>query len=164
MNAKLSRRDISIGAHGVESFSSDHQANETFFKFAKKQVFEIFQPIRSRIPWKVSIDWWLNTIRNHSDLGPGALYDGPLDGLKAVAGYDKRIGFCADLGHYIRSGVDRWVVYQLGDRLYGIHQGLRRAEKHQGCDSGKRSFGLERCIQGPQEKWLSGRWCPFTGV
>ena len=58
-------------------------------------------------------------IHNH---GPGALYDSPLDGLKAVAGYDKRIGFCADLGHYIRSGVDPVeVVYQLGDRLYGIH-------------------------------------------
>ena len=62
MNAKLSQRDISISAHGVESFSSDHQANETFLNSQKKRVFEIFQPIRSRIPLKVSIDWWLNTI------------------------------------------------------------------------------------------------------
>ena len=45
-----------------------------------------------------------------------------MDALKAVAGFDKRIGFCADLGHYIRSGVDPVeVIYQLGDRLYGVH-------------------------------------------
>ena len=124
MNTKLSQRDISISAHGVESFSSDHQANETFFKFAKKagirnisanpqpDSFESLNRLVAQYNIRIAI-------HNH---GPGALYDSPLDGLKAVAGYDKRIGFCADLGHYIRSGVDPVeVVYQLGDRLYGIH-------------------------------------------
>ncbi|MDP7012770.1 MAG: sugar phosphate isomerase/epimerase, partial [Verrucomicrobiota bacterium] len=58
-------------------------------------------------------------IHNH---GPGALYDKIDDGLKAVKGHDKRIGFCADLGHYIRSSEDPVeVIHKLGDRLYGIH-------------------------------------------
>ena len=36
--------------------------------------------------------------------------------------HDKRIGFCADLGHYIRSAEDPVeVINKLGDRLYGVH-------------------------------------------
>lgn len=124
MQAKLAQRDISISAHGVESFSKDHKANEAFFRFAKQagirnisanpqpDSFESLNRLVAQYDIRIAI-------HNH---GPGALYDSPLDGLKAVAGFDKRIGFCADLGHYIRSGVDPVeVIYQLGDRLYGIH-------------------------------------------
>ena len=124
MNAKLRKHDLSISAHGVQSFTKDHQKNKEFFEFAKKagirnisanpekDSFESLNRLVAEYDIRIAI-------HNH---GPGALYDAPLDALKAVAGYDKRIGFCADLGHYIRSGVDPVeVIYQLGDRLYGVH-------------------------------------------
>ena len=124
MNAKLEKHDITISAHGVQSFTDKHNQNKAFFEFAKKagirnisanpepNSFESLNKLVAEYDIRIAI-------HNH---GPGALYDAPLDALKAVAGYDKRIGFCADLGHYIRSGVDPVeVVYQLGDRLYGIH-------------------------------------------
>ena len=124
MNAKLEKHDITISAHGVQSFTDNHNQNKAFFEFAKKagirnisanpepNSFESLNKLVAEYDIRIAI-------HNH---GPGALYDAPLDALKAVAGYDKRIGFCADLGHYIRSGVDPVeVVYQLGDRLYGIH-------------------------------------------
>ena len=124
MNAKLRKYDLSISAHGVQSFTKDHQKNKAFFEFAKKagirnisanpekDSFESLNRLVAEYDIRIAI-------HNH---GPGALYDAPLDALKAVAGYDKRIGFCADLGHYIRSGVDPVeVIYQLGDRLYGVH-------------------------------------------
>ena len=124
MNAKLRKHDLSISAHGVQSFTKDHQKNKAFFEFAKKagirnisanpekDSFESLNRLVAEYDIRIAI-------HNH---GPGALYDAPLDALKAVAGYDKRIGFCADLGHYIRSAVDPVeVIYQLGDRLYGVH-------------------------------------------
>jgi inosose dehydratase len=124
MNAKLAKLDISISAHGVQSFTKNHGQNRAFFEFAKMagirnisanpqaDSFESLNRLVAEYDIRIAI-------HNH---GPGALYDAPLDAMKAVAGYDKRIGFCADLGHYIRSGVDPVeVVYQLGDRLYGVH-------------------------------------------
>jgi len=42
--------------------------------------------------------------------------------LQAVEKYDPRIGACADLGHYIRSGEQPVeVIRLLKGRLYGIH-------------------------------------------
>ena len=58
-------------------------------------------------------------IHNH---GPGHRYNKAVDVLRAVEKYDQRIGACADLGHYIRSGerpVD--VIRVLAGRLYGVH-------------------------------------------
>ena len=58
-------------------------------------------------------------IHNH---GPRHRYNQVADVLRAIEGYDKRIGACADLGHYIRSGqrpVE--VIRLLKGRLYGIH-------------------------------------------
>jgi uncharacterized OB-fold protein len=45
-----------------------------------------------------------------------------MDVLKAIEGHDERIGACADLGHYIRSGEKPTeVIRLLKGRLYGIH-------------------------------------------
>jgi len=58
-------------------------------------------------------------IHNH---GPNARYDKIVDVLRAVESHDPRIGACADLGHYIRSGEDPVEAIRLfGDRLFGIH-------------------------------------------
>jgi sugar phosphate isomerase/epimerase len=121
---KCAQFDISISAHGVQSFTKDHAANEAFFKFAKAagirnlsanpqpDAFDSLEKLVAQYDLRIAI-------HNH---GPGALYDKVDDGLKAVKGRDQRIGFCADLGHYIRSAEDPVAaIHRLGDRLYGVH-------------------------------------------
>jgi len=124
MNAKLAKHDMSVSAHGVNGFGKNHEANEKIFLFAKlagipnisanpsPDSFDSLDKLVAKYNVRIAI-------HNH---GPGALYDKIEDGLKAVKGHDKRIGFCADLGHYIRSAEDPVeVIHKLGDRLYGIH-------------------------------------------
>jgi sugar phosphate isomerase/epimerase len=42
--------------------------------------------------------------------------------LKAIENHDERIGACADLGHYIRSGENATeVIRLLKGRIYGVH-------------------------------------------
>ena len=124
MNKKLAKYDMTISAHGVNGFGADHDKNEVVFQFAKmagiKNIsanprpnsFDSLDKLVAKYDIRIAI-------HNH---GPGALYDKIDDGLKAVKGHDKRIGFCADLGHYIRSSEDPVeVIHKLGDRLYGVH-------------------------------------------
>ena len=124
MNAKLAKHDLSTSAHGVNSFNNNHEANEKIFQFAKlagipnisanprPNSFDSLDKLVAKYDIRIAI-------HNH---GPDALYDKIEDGLKAVKGHDKRIGFCADLGHYIRSSEDPVeVIHKLGGRLYGIH-------------------------------------------
>ena len=124
MNKKLANYDMTISAHGVNGFGADHDKNEVVFQFAKmagiKNIsanpkpnsFDSLDKLVAKYDIRIAI-------HNH---GPSALYDKIDDGLKAVKGHDKRIGFCADLGHYIRSSEDPVeVIHKLGDRLYGIH-------------------------------------------
>jgi len=124
MKTKLDALDMSVSAHGVHGFSKNHERNELLFKFAKMAGFrnlsanpsaDSFDSLEKLVEqYDVRI-----AIHNH---GPGALYDSVEDGLKAVKGRDKRIGFCADLGHYIRSGIKpEDAIEALTGRLYGIH-------------------------------------------
>lgn len=121
---KCAARDISISAHGVQAFSKDHAANEAFFKFAKaagirnlsanpqKDSFDSLEKLVAQYDLRIAI-------HNH---GPDALYDKVSDCLEIVKGRDQRIGFAADLGHFIRSGEDPVeVIHKLGERLYGVH-------------------------------------------
>jgi sugar phosphate isomerase/epimerase len=121
---KCAARDISISAHGVQAFTKDHAANEAFFRFAKaagirnisanpqKDSFDSLEKLVAQYDIRIAI-------HNH---GPDALYDKVSDCLEIVKGRDPRIGFAADLGHFIRSGEDPVeVIHKLGGRLYGVH-------------------------------------------
>lgn len=121
---KLAKHEISISAHGVQSFTKNHAENENFFKFAKLAGFKNLSANPSPDSFE-SLDKLVKqydlriAIHNH---GPGHQYDKAEDVKKTVGNWDRRIGFCADLGHYIRSGEDPVkVIHTLGDRLYGIH-------------------------------------------
>ncbi len=124
MNAKLAKHDLIPSAHGVNAFGNNHAANEKIFQFAKlagiKNISANPKPNSFQSLDKLVKKYDVRiAIHNH---GPGALYDKIDDALKAVQGHDKRIGFCADLGHYIRSAEDPVeVIHKLGDRLYGVH-------------------------------------------
>lgn len=124
MDRKLAERDIVFRAHGVNGFSDDHEENEQLFWFARMaglrtitadpapESFDSLDELVSRFNIRIAI-------HNH---GPDHRYDTPDDVLNAIEGRDRRIGACADLGHYIRSGVDPvQAVRDFGDRLYGVH-------------------------------------------
>ncbi len=124
MKEKLAKRDIKLLAHGVNGFGKDHEANRRVFEFAKKagirnisadpspDAFDSLDKLVEEYDVRIAI-------HNH---GPGARYNKVEDVLKAIQGHDKRIGACADLGHYIRSGEDPVnVIRLLEGRLYGIH-------------------------------------------
>lgn len=121
---QVSDLGLTISAHGVNGFSKNADANRAIFEFAKNagigtlsadpdpDSFASLDELVKEYDIKIAI-------HNH---GPKHRYNKALDVLHAIEGHDERIGACADLGHYIRSGeqpVD--VIRLLKGRLYGIH-------------------------------------------
>lgn len=124
LKQKTAAAGIKILAHGVNGFSKNHEANRRIFEFAKRvgvrnlsadpteDAFDSLDKLVAEFDIRIAI-------HNH---GPGARYDKIDDVLKAINGRDKRIGACADLGHYIRSAEDPVrAIRMFQGRLYGIH-------------------------------------------
>ena len=114
--AMVKKLDLTISAHGVNRFTKDAAANRKAFEFAKaagiKTLFDSLNGLVKEFDVRIAI-------HNH---GPTHRYNKAIDVLRAIEGKDERIGACADLGHYIRSGeqpVD--VIRLLKGRLYGVH-------------------------------------------
>lgn len=115
---------LTISAHGVNGLSKDDKANRKVFEFAKAvglrtitvdptpDSFDSVEALVKEFDIRVAI-------HNH---GPTHRYNKAVDVLRAVEKRDARIGACADLGHFIRSGEDPvQVVRLLAGRLYGVH-------------------------------------------
>ena len=124
MNKKLDELGLKISAHGVNGFGADAAANRKVFEFAKAAGIRTLgaDPAPEAFP---SLDELVKefdiriAIHNH---GPTHRYNKAIDVLRAVEKYDQRIGACADLGHFVRSGerpVE--VIRLLKGRLYGVH-------------------------------------------
>jgi inosose dehydratase len=121
---KVKGLGLRISAHGVNGFTKDAAANRKVFEFAKKAGIKNI----SAAPTPDSMDSLDDLVKefdiriaihNH---GPSDRFNKVVDVLKAIEGRDPRIGACADLGHFIRSGekpVD--VIRALSGRLYGVH-------------------------------------------
>jgi inosose dehydratase len=121
---KVADLGMSISAHGVNRLTKDAAANRKLFEFAKAlgiptitadpdpDSFDNLDELVKEFDIRVAI-------HNH---GPGHRYNKAVDVLNAIEGHDERIGACADLGHYIRSGQRATEVIRLLEgRLYGIH-------------------------------------------
>jgi inosose dehydratase len=124
MQKKLADLGLTVSAHGVNRFTKDAAANRKIFEFGKAAGITIFGADPDPDSFE-SLDALVKefdiriAIHNH---GPTHRYNKALDVLAAVEKYDPRIGACADLGHFLRSGerpVD--VIRLLAGRLYGIH-------------------------------------------
>lgn len=122
--AKVDQLGLSISAHGVNKFTKDAAKNRSIFTFAQKlgiptltadpdpDAFDSLNDLVQEFDIRIAI-------HNH---GPRHRYNKALDVLNAIQGRDARIGACADLGHYIRSGQQPIeVIRLLKGRLYGIH-------------------------------------------
>ena len=124
MKKKLADLGLTASAHGVNGFGGDAAANRKVFEFAKAAGIPCISADPSPEAFK-SLDELVKefdiriAIHNH---GPKHRYNKVVDVLKANEGHDERIGACADLGHYIRSGEKPTeVIRLLKGRLYGIH-------------------------------------------
>jgi sugar phosphate isomerase/epimerase len=124
MKKKLADLGLTVSAHGVNGFGGDAAANRKVFEFAKAAGIPCISADPSPEAFK-SLDELVKefdiriAIHNH---GPKHRYNKVVDVLKAIEGHDERIGACADLGHYIRSGEKPTeVIRLLKGRLYGIH-------------------------------------------
>lgn len=124
LKAKMQAAGMKMLGHGVNKFTKNHAGNRALFEFAARAGFknltadpdpDAFESLDSLVKeYDIRI-----AIHNH---GPRHRYNKALDVVAACKGHDERIGACADLGHYIRSGerpVD--VIRLLEGRLYGIH-------------------------------------------
>ena len=124
MVQKVKGLGLRISAHGVNGFTKDAEANRKVFEFAKKAGVKNI----SAAPTPDSMGN-LNDLVKEYDIriaihnhGPSDRFNKVVDVLRAIEGLDPRIGACADLGHFIRSGekpVD--VIRALAGRLYGVH-------------------------------------------
>jgi sugar phosphate isomerase/epimerase len=124
MKERVAALGMSISAHGVNAFGKDAAANRRTFEFAKAlgirnitadpapESFASLNDLVQEFDIRIAI-------HNH---GPRHRYNKAVDVLRAIEGRDERIGACADLGHYIRSGEQPTeVIRLLKGRLYGIH-------------------------------------------
>jgi len=124
MKKKVADLGLTISAHGVNKFGGDAAANRKVFEFAQAagiptitadpspEAFESLDRLVKEFDIRIAI-------HNH---GPTYRYDKVIDVLHAIEGHDDRIGACADLGHFIRSGErPTEVIRLLKGRLYGIH-------------------------------------------
>jgi inosose dehydratase len=124
MNGKLADLGLTISGYGVIRFTQDAAANRKIFSFAKAAGIRTLGADPDPDSF-TSLDELVKefdiriAIHNH---GPTHRYNKAIDVLHAVEKHDPRIGACADLGHYLRSGerpVE--VIRLLKGRLYGVH-------------------------------------------
>jgi inosose dehydratase len=124
MKNKVADLGLTMSAYGVNRFTKDAAANRRIFAFAKAAGIPILgaDPDPDSFP---SLDELVKeydiriAIHNH---GPTHRYNKVVDVLDAIEKHDARIGACADLGHFLRSGEKPTeVIRLLAGRLYGIH-------------------------------------------
>ncbi len=145
---KVADLGLSISAHGVNRLTKDAAANRNIFQFAKKlgvasitadpdlDSFDSLDDLVREFDIRIAI-------HNH---GPRHRYNKAIDVLRVIEGRDERIGACADLGHYIRSGQNApEVIRLLKGRLYGIHlkDFAEMKDKSHGVILGKGHLNLE---------------------
>ena len=124
MRERVTGLGLAVSAAFVGGFGKDGAANRRLFEYGKllgtrtlvgdpaPDSFDSLDELVKEFDMRVAI-------HNH---GPGHRYNKAIDVARAIENHDSRIGACADIGHFIRSGerpVE--VVRLLAGRLYGIH-------------------------------------------
>jgi inosose dehydratase len=121
----LQQHSVECVSYGVQNFMNDHDANRRIFDWAQQEGFQTFMA-------NPSLDAFdsLERLVEEYDLTVGVHNHGPEDPLfgklsqmlEALKDRHPKIGVCADLGHFFRSGDDPIeALEQLQGRLYGIH-------------------------------------------
>ena len=119
----LRKKNIKLFAFGVIKAKDENEWRETF-AFAKDMGISTItcEPDLAEIPLISSLceEYKINAaIHNHPN---PSFYWNPETVLKAIEGKSKRLGACADIGHWVRSGLDPIVcLKQLEGHVYQLH-------------------------------------------
>ena len=112
VKAQLAKYDIRPVAYGVTGFSKDEAESRKTFDFAKTFGLQVitaeFPPDAMDTVEKLVKEYDIKVgIHNHPKQPSNPNYKNwnPEYVLSLVKGRDKRIGSCADMGHFVRSGI-----------------------------------------------------------
>lgn len=120
---KLKEKGIKMNAYGVISPDNEEDWHK-LFEFGKAMGIETFssEPDEKFMPLvsKLCDEYKINlAIHNHAE---PSTYWNPEKVLATIDGYSDRIGACADVGHWLRSGLDPIAsLKKLEGRLLHLH-------------------------------------------
>lgn len=119
----LKKKGISIVSYGVVTPNTDNDWKQ-LFEFAKGMGLKQFvsEPDPKFVPLvsKLADEYEVN-VAFHNHPRPSR-YWSPDTLIKYTAGYSKRLGSCADIGHWVRSGLDPiQMMKKLQGRIFELH-------------------------------------------
>jgi sugar phosphate isomerase/epimerase len=121
---KLEKEGVRLVNYGVVGLSRDEKEDRKVFDFAKVMGIEtiVAEPSRDAFDLldRLTEEYGINVaLHNHPKPSP---YWSPDIVLEAVKGHSKRIGSCADIGHWMRSGIEPLeAVKKLEGRIISSH-------------------------------------------
>lgn len=120
---KLKSKGIAMLSYGVVSPNKEEDWVQ-LFKFAKAMGLQNIasEPAESDIPLvsKLADEYGIN-VAIHDHPNPSHYWN-PDIVLKAISGQSKRLGACADVGHWVRSGLDPVeCLKKLQGRIFELH-------------------------------------------
>ena len=122
---RLREAGITPNAFGVEHFTDEHEKNESTFRVARNLGVSVLSANPSKRAFaslEKLVDQYDIRIAIHNHGPEDERWRRPEWIMEAVEGLDPRIGACADLGHFIRAGVDPVTALEvLGSRVLGVH-------------------------------------------
>ncbi len=122
---RLAEAGLAVNAFGVEDLTSDETETQVLFEFGRAlgvTTLNIY-PTRDAV---AGLQNWVSLynvrVAIHNRGPEDDRWAMPEWIFKAVENLDPRVGACADLGHFIRSGVDPVkAIEMLGTRVLGVH-------------------------------------------
>jgi len=124
VKAKLGDAGVKLVCYGVVGLGKNEAENRKVFEFAKSMGIEtiVSEPEAGSFDLldKLTEEYGINVaIHNHPKPSP---YWSPDTVLEATKGHSKRIGACADTGHWMRSGVNPLeAIKKLEGRIISSH-------------------------------------------
>jgi sugar phosphate isomerase/epimerase len=121
--AKLREAGLSVISYGKVDFENDVESMTKVFDFAKKIGIRtiVTEPDYDFSLLEEMVKKYNINIAIHNHPAPRK-YSHPAEVLEKVKGRDKRIGVCADTGHWTRSGVDPLkALRMLEGRIIDVH-------------------------------------------
>ena len=121
---KLEAANVHLACYGVVRLGPDEAKTRAVFDFAKVMGIETIvsepDPAAFDLLDKLTAEYDINvSIHNHPK--PSRYWD-PDSVLQAIEGHSRRIGACADTGHWMRSGVNPVeALRKLEGRIISLH-------------------------------------------
>jgi sugar phosphate isomerase/epimerase len=143
------RKGITMVSYGVVTPPTENDWKQ-LFEFAKGMALKQFasEPDPQFIPLvsKLADQYGIN-VAFHNHPRPSR-YWSPDTLLKYTAGYSKRLGSCADIGHWVRSGLDPVeMLKKLQGRVFELHM----KDLHEKPSAEYAAFLLSRPLPGKQQ-------------